>query len=163
MTNDNPAQIVIREAIESDLPMISRLSRQLGYPVSKRDLASRFLDLNSHSDHQIWVAQLNSTSSTKGKSNMTVVGFMHLRVVHDLIEVHGLEVAVLVVDERHRGLGVGSQLLGLADQCVRKLKLPILFLRSNVKRKRAHQFYLREGFVQDVTSQAFVKSTKRVR
>jgi GNAT superfamily N-acetyltransferase len=141
------SSVTISPAEAADLSAMMKLSEQLGYPLDPGDLLRRFRELALNPDHQVLVAKIKSQ----------VVGFQHLRVIHDLIEEHGVEMAVLVVDDAFRGQGVGAALVRAAEKWTQNLNFKILFLRSNIKRDRAHHFYLREGFAEDSTSKAFIK------
>ena len=48
----------------------------------------------------------------------------------------------MVVDEAHRGLGLGVQLVGLAEQRARSLHVKTLYLLTNT----AEQFFLSQGY-----------------
>lgn len=56
------------------------------------------------------------------------------------------ELAFLQVEERHRGAGIGSRLVRLAEQLCRARGLPILGLAVGVDNLRAHALYERLGY-----------------
>jgi GNAT superfamily N-acetyltransferase len=59
-----------------------------------------------------------------------------------------VEVGGLVVDENYRSKGIGKKLVEQIKQwCVEK-HISTLRVRSQVKRKEAHQFYLANGFTE---------------
>jgi GNAT superfamily N-acetyltransferase len=67
------------------------------------------------------------------------------------------EIAGLVVDEDHRGRGIGPALLRAAEGWAREHGCSVVRVRSNVVRERAHGFYRREGFGEIKTQRVFEK------
>ncbi len=56
------------------------------------------------------------------------------------------EIQELIVGKEFRSMGIGKLLLGRLDKELSGIPHEILEVCSNVKRNRAHDFYLREGF-----------------
>jgi len=117
---------------------VQRLSGQLGYPMSIRDIQSNIRELMITRDHVAFVALWNEK----------VVGWIHafrglLLESNPFIEIGGL-----VIDEDHRGKGIGKELVEkIKEWCLEK-GFQTLRVRSNIKRIEAHKFYLNLGFTE---------------
>ncbi len=142
------ARVRIRRAEERDAPALSELSGQLGYPCSAGEIAARLRKLASASQHAVFAAEI---------SGGPVVGWVHVSV-NDLLESGTrAEIYGLVVEESQRSQGAGRLLLDEAERWAREHGCPVMNLRSNVVRERAHQFYLRNGYEHYKTQKAFRK------
>jgi GNAT superfamily N-acetyltransferase len=71
------------------------------------------------------------------------------------------EVSGIVVDEELRSRGIGELLLRAAENWARKQGCDEIWVRSNVKRTRAHAFYQRNGFGLVKTQGVFRKTLSR--
>ena len=69
-----------------------------------------------------------------------------------------VELGGLVVDESHRGRGVGAKLLAEVEKWARQNGARAVSLRSNTIRSKAHKFYAARGYAQIKTQHAFRKS-----
>jgi GNAT superfamily N-acetyltransferase len=138
----------IRRARSSDATRLAELSRQLGYPVTPRELRERLARLRHRAQHAVFVA----AAPARG-----VVGWLHVSVVPLLESALHAEINGLVVDENRRGQGAGAQLLAAAVAWARTRRCQYLSVRSNVIRERAHRFYQRHGFEHTKTQKAFRK------
>lgn len=118
------------------------MANQLGYPTSLKAVQKRLSGLLKQKNHHACVAVENGV----------VLGWMDLEVIASLIYDVRVELRVLVVDENHRGKGIGKAMLNYAKTFARKKKVKTLFLRTNIKREGAHKFYEREGFSKTKTS-----------
>jgi GNAT superfamily N-acetyltransferase len=140
----------IRSMAKQDQPKVSELAAQLGYPVQARDLAERFELVQSSEEYALLVAE---------SSDQKVVGYLQINTEpKTLLAGPRADVAALVVDEHHRGQGVGSALLKAAKEWAKQNKFEAIRVRSNAKRTDAHRFYLRQGFVLSKTSNIFIVS-----
>ena len=63
----------------------------------------------------------------------------------------------LVVREDMRGHGIGRRLCLEVEQWARSRSVPLVRVRSQIKREDAHRFYLRDGYRQVKTSLVFEK------
>ena len=87
-----------------------------------------------------------------------VIGWVHVSR-NELLESEArAEVNGLVVADGRRSLGAGAKLLEAAESWARKHGCRDMNVRSNVIRKRAHAFYLRQGYEHYKTQKAFRKS-----
>ena len=137
----------IRRAIAGDADDIARLSGQLGYPSTAEETARRLLQVDGQSGHAVYVAEVD------GK----LIGWIHVFVNHSLVADTPAEIAGLVVDESHRGRGVGRVLMEQAERWAMEHGCHSVRLRSNVLRSRAHVFYERMGYQTIKTQKAFCK------
>ncbi|MES1243993.1 MAG: GNAT family N-acetyltransferase [Acidobacteriota bacterium] len=126
----------IREAILSDVTALADLATQLGYPCAPAEMALRMERLGGRSGNGILVAENESR----------VVGWLHVSGMYLLESPAFAEVLGLIVDEAHRGQGIGKRLLDAAARWAADHGFDRLRVRSNVVREDAHRFYEREGF-----------------
>ncbi|HJP83771.1 MAG TPA: GNAT family N-acetyltransferase [Fimbriimonadaceae bacterium] len=127
---------MIRRAQLSDAAAIAELAGQLGYPTDPDEMQHRLSKMLHDPQRTILVAEVD------GK----VVGWTTIKVEAELTQSpYGL-VSGLVVDERHRGRGIGQELLEAAENWAAEQGLARLRLRANEIREDAHRFYLRNEF-----------------
>lgn len=142
------APSAIRPMRPPDTAEVARLSGQLGYPVAQEEIQDRFRHLSDSPDAAVFVA---------GDAGGAVVGWVHVAVPRDLVSARYAEVRALVVDEAHRGRGIGKALLQAAEGWARERLLDSIRVRSNVTRERTRGFYEREGYVVTKTQHNFHK------
>ncbi len=128
--------IRIRPAGRQDAERIAALAGQLGYPSTSARIAARLGRLGREEEHAIFVADVSGR----------VVGWVHVFVKHLVESDPEAEIGGLVVDESHRGAGGGKLLMRRAEKWAQSKGLKFVYLRSNVVRKKAHQFYERLGY-----------------
>ena len=138
----------IRLAQSDDVTRIAGLSGQLGYPAKPHEIFARLRRLRPASHHAVFVAET---------LEQNVVGWVHVTVT-PLLEVElRAEINGLVVDDQERSRGTGALLTRAAEEWARKKGCKTMSVRSNVLRKRAHLFYLRNGYEHYKTQKAFKK------
>lgn len=121
-----------------DLPEVLSLAGQLGYPNSLQDFESRFSEIQNHADYALFVAR---SASSK------IVGYIQInREAHTLLAGPRADVAGLVVEQTERGNGIGAALLKHAEGWAKENQLPLVRIRSNIKRSDAHRFYQKNGY-----------------
>ena len=147
-------KIQLRVANEGDLTQLAVLSEQLGYPQEIIQVKKNFELVTQSSEHRVMVAESFAAELP------VVVGAVLFRKNISLFTEPMLDIVGLVVDEAYRGHGVGKLFLAESERICREWGYSKIFLSSNIKRERAHQFYLREGFTQMKTSHKFEKSLK---
>jgi len=142
-------RIAIRKARLRDAGVIAKLSGQLGYPATEREMAERLAKLiHRPGDGVVLIAE----------DSGEIVGWLHVSVT-PLLEVPlRAEVNGLVVDEGKRSQGAGAKLLKAAERWAAGKGCKSMSVRSNVVRERAHGFYLRHGYEHFKTQKAFRKS-----
>jgi GNAT superfamily N-acetyltransferase len=138
----------IRRAAAADRDDLARLSTQLGYPMTPDEASARLADIGEHPDHALFVAE-----SGEGR----LAAWLQVSLPRIFESPRQAEIAGLVVDEDHRGGGIGRALLVEAELWARARGCAVLRVRSNVVRERAHGFYRREGFGEIKTQRVFEK------
>ncbi|MEX0880029.1 MAG: GNAT family N-acetyltransferase [Thermoanaerobaculia bacterium] len=149
MTGD----ITIRLARETDFADLARLSDQFGYPLTPEAAASRLREVLGGPDHALLVAE----------SDGRVVAWMEMKRLRVFSARRQVELAGLVVDEAHRGQGIGSRLLEEAERWALDLRCGKIRLRSNPIRGRAHDLYRRLGYEEIETDVLFEKQLPAAR
>ncbi len=145
--------IIIRLAAAADSPRLTVLSAQLGYPVHEAELRARLVDhILPDPDCVLYVAQT---------ADGEVIGWAHAFIRPLLTDPLHIELGGLVVDERYRSQGIGKRLMEYIEAWACERGCEAVYVRSNVKRERAHRFYLRIGYRVIKTSLTFVKPLPR--
>jgi GNAT superfamily N-acetyltransferase len=127
----------IRSPQLSDLPRLSELSSQLGYPVSEADLGRRLTHLLFRPDHHLVLAETPPDQ---------VVGWIHAAEQWVLESEPACEILGLVVDQSCRGQGIGRMLVAAIETWAVTRGLATIKVRSNVVRAESHPFYERLGY-----------------
>ena len=137
----------IRAANERDAAAVARLVVQLGYPLATVGAQQRVINLGKDPDEALYVAVVESR----------VVGLIQVSRTEALEYDPLAEIRALVVDEEHRGGGVGKALVARAEAWARERGLPVMRVRSNVKREQTRIFYERNGYAVTKTQNVFDK------
>ena len=125
--------ISIREARITDADRLAELAGQLGYRSCPNEMQARLQRLATIPYQIVFVAE----------NDGRVLGWLHVGVFA-LVETNGFaEIFGLVVDEKHRGGGVGRELIAAAEGWAASMGQSTIRVRSNVIRKEAHAFYER--------------------
>lgn len=158
-------QVQIRVGTLADVGKLADLATQLGYPSTPAEIGARLPHILGRADNVVLVAAAVDPGDAAGSASSTdsdkLIGFAHLIVKRLLVDDVTVELAALVVDERHRGTGCGRDLLKAAEEWTLQQGIDSLSLRSNVVRGRAHSFYERLGYARVKTSYAFRKNLKQ--
>jgi len=144
----DPATLQIRPLTPADAPAAAELSTQLGYPATPEDLRPRIEALSATPDHIVLAAVLNGR----------LIGWIDASIERHLQDPDIVNLGGLVVDDSSRGSGVGKRLCEAVEDWARTRNIPIVRVRSQVKRADAHRFYLRDGYRHVKTSLVFEKS-----
>lgn len=162
------ATVNVRAATLADAADMARLSGQLGYPATPEEVAHRLRQIDGDAQHAVYLAEFAGgelpgpgisaarTSSTDVVAG-PVIGWIHVHVCHGLVSDSWLEIAGLVIDECHRGHGVGRVLMMQAEQWARDNACREVRLRSNIIRAGAHVFYEKLDYEMFKTQKAFRK------
>ena len=137
--------ITVREAEASDAPRLVELIIALGHPIEEADV-SRNLEILAKNDVLPLVA-------TDGDEVIGMCGISAMVTVHRPAPVG--RVSVMIVDEAHRGNGIGALLMTEAERRLSKRGCKIIEVTSNMRRDRAHHFYEELGY--ERTSYRFMK------
>jgi GNAT superfamily N-acetyltransferase len=125
----------IRIAVVADAPKLAALAGELGYPATAEQMLKRLEAASIESRHRIFVAELDS-----------VVGWIHVALVHSLLSELSAEIRGLVVADSHQGGGIGSQLVAAAERWAREQGCTRIRVRTNVLREKARVFYAKLGY-----------------
>jgi GNAT superfamily N-acetyltransferase len=130
--------IIIRTVQEADADTVTALSIQLGYYPSIEETSSYIERILRSADDIVYVALADGC----------IVGWIHVFVTTRLESGTFAEIGGLVIDSKHRGMGIGKMLIMRSvewciDSSVHKLKV-----RCNVKRSDTHRFYAQLGFIE---------------
>ncbi len=127
--------LTIRDAQAADAEQIAGLLAQLGYPTQPTAVEVRLERLSIVGDRLV-VADLDGRA----------VGLAHLQVAPAIERDRpAAKIAALVVDEAHRGQGVGRALVQEMEDEARTRGCELLFLTTAERRDDAHVFYERVG------------------
>ena len=131
-------KILVREMMAEDSEAVAALSAELGYPVSKSDLITRFDSIVKSSDNLLIVAEALDE----------VVGWCHVFCVR-LLESDGYaELGGIVVNTDWRRRGAGRLLVSDAESWALSRGFTRLRAHSGSHREGAHHFYLSLGYDQ---------------
>jgi GNAT superfamily N-acetyltransferase len=132
-------RFAIRPCRQSDFAAVLRLLCQL-WPDKSLDIAALrgVYDRGLKAKSQIYLCV------TDGED---VLGFASLTIKNNLWQAGNLgNVDELIVDEKHRGCGLGTQLLNAIIARAKQRGCIRVELESAFHRKNAHTFYERQGF-----------------
>jgi N-acetylglutamate synthase-like GNAT family acetyltransferase len=145
------SSLTIRLARLEDAEALAKLADQLGYPSTVEQVRRRFETLAEKSDENaVFVAE------TEGK----IIGWVHVHLYNLLVDDPETEIGGLVVDESVRGQHIGEKLMQAAEAWTLEKGCSSVYLRSNVIRTRAHEFYKRLGYTIIKSQYAFRKDLK---
>ncbi|NQT24522.1 GNAT family N-acetyltransferase [candidate division KSB1 bacterium] len=122
---------------------------ELGYPCSAHEIVERFSHFLDREDHFVLVAADDSDIP---------VGWIHAFIAQRVETDAFVEIGGMVVSEEYHGAGIGTQLLGKAEEWAKSQKVRMIRVRSNIVRERAHDFYKRAGYKHTKKSHVFQKS-----
>lgn len=129
-------KILIREAHKTDSRAIASLLGQLGYPASENEA---FEKINSYKApaYKLLVAEIDQQ----------VTGYIALHYYDTLHWKKPLgRINSFCVDEKHRGTGVGIELIKAAEKYFKEIDCQKIEVSSNKRRTETHQFYLNRGY-----------------
>jgi GNAT superfamily N-acetyltransferase len=129
----------VREARVTDILRMAELFSQLGYATTPDQLERRWLDPSMGADTRAFVAE----------DGGEVIAVLILNFISPFHEPRRWAViSALVVDASIRSKGAGAMLLEHAEKEAMRQGCAHIELSSNESRTRAHQFYLRHGFIE---------------
>ncbi len=136
--------IIIRTALEKDIPRILELYRQLSFhPGDYRvpppdDVRKVFREMDGYPGLKLLVAEDNDR--VVGTTVLAVLpGFAHGTAPFCVVE-------YVVVDEACRSRGIGRLLMESVKSIAKEAGCYKIMLTSDVRRDRAHKFYKSVGF-----------------
>ena len=140
--------LLVRRLAADDAEAAAELSSQLGYPCPAGDLRERIEEMLRAADRVAFAAVVDGE----------MVGWIDAAMERHLQSPASAVIGGLVVREDTRGLGVGRRLCLEVEEWARSKSVPLVRVRSQVKREDAHRFYLRDGYRQVKTSLVFEKA-----
>jgi PhnO protein len=143
----NSIAVSIRRLTVDDAEAAAELSSQLGYPSSPGDLRKRIEELSHTTDRVAFAAVVDGE----------MVGWIDAAMERHLQYAASAVIGGVVVREEMRGQGVGRRLCVEVEEWARSQSVPLVRVRSQIKREDAHRFYLRDGYRQVKTSLVFEK------
>ncbi len=143
----NSIAVSIRRLSVDDAEAAAELSSQLGYPSSPGDLRKRIEELSHTTDRVAFAAVVDGQ----------IVGWIDAAMERHLQYAASAVIGGLVVREDMRGQGVGRRLCLEVEEWARSKSVPLVRVRSQIKREDAHRFYLRDGYRKVKTSLVFEK------
>jgi GNAT superfamily N-acetyltransferase len=143
----NSSVLAIRRLAADDAEVAAELSSQLGYPCSHSDLRERIDELSRAPDRVAFAAVVEGQ----------IVGWIDAAMERHLQSPASAVIGGLVVREDMRGLGIGKRLCLEIEEWARSKSIPVVRVRSQIKREDAHRFYLRDGYRKVKTSLVFEK------
>lgn len=87
-----------------------------------------------------------------------LIGYAHLRIVHDLTREALAEMVAIIVQPHRRRQGFGRRLIAAAESWARQAQRSHLLLRSDVARTAGHAFFTALGYHQESTKLEFTRS-----
>jgi GNAT superfamily N-acetyltransferase len=136
----------IRHATADDAEALASLATQLGYPSDAPQTAQRL-------QHLATGCAIVLVAVDEGLA----LGWIHAGVQASLLLDNTAEIMGLIVDQPHRGQGIGQALLSAAQLWAVQNGCSTLLVRTNIVRQRAHGFYFQNGFQHTKTSLTLTK------
>lgn len=131
--------LVIRRSCSGDVDQMLPLMRQLKYPTTPSVLKERLSMLEDHPLLCSFVAELD------GKLVGTT--FLKQHQTHDMSN-PVTQITAMVVDEKHRGTGIGRQLVEAAEVWAREQgSLQLVLSAGGERHMLAKSFYEHMGFI----------------
>jgi GNAT superfamily N-acetyltransferase len=127
--------VTIRDARPDDDAAIAELLGQLGYPADAKAVRRRIERMLAAGDRLV-----------VGEVVGRVAGLANLHVSPSIeYDAPAAKLGALVVDEAHRGTGVGRALVAAMEAEARARGCAVFFLTTAERREDAHAFYERIG------------------
>ena len=139
-------KISIREMTANDAKAVNALSKQLGYPLSIEQTLQNIYAVLQSKDHTAFVAEYDSE----------IVGWVGASQSIMIEVMPHCEINGLVIDQDHRGMGIGKLLIDKVKQWAMEKNNTRIGLHCNVKRTEAHLFYEHLGFTEIKQQKNFV-------
>ncbi len=137
---------MIRQATPEDSAAISHLLKQLGYPSKITQLQEVLADSNKEAGSTVYVYERSGSIA----GLITTLRFFYLPTFQTVTRV-----TALCVDEQHRSLGIGGELLNFVERLAIESGDGFVEVTCSIQRERTHQFYTKQGYAK--RSYRFVK------
>jgi GNAT superfamily N-acetyltransferase len=127
----------IRKATTADADRIADLLTQLGYPGTEGFIREKIVQLNSHPDAELMVAMEGDE----------VLGFISIHFIPQIaLPGSFARISYLCVEEGARGRGIGKRLESYCERLAGERDCDRIEVHCHSRRKRAHDFYHRQGY-----------------
>jgi GNAT superfamily N-acetyltransferase len=143
----NPSNCVVRPPVPDDFRRMADLAGQLGYPCTEQQVRERAEEMANSREQAVFVAE---------RPGEGVAGWIGVFIFRAVELEKCAEISGLIVDEAARSQGVGKALLDAAEAWARSAGCEAISVHSNIKRQRAHGFYMRNGYAW-VKTQEFLR------
>ena len=132
--------IIVRDAETDDIPAITALLTELGYPEEKSSLETRIKKMSKRINDRVLVAVREAR----------VVGMLSLHIM-PMFHLRGrvCRVTSLVVAKDFRNKYIGRRLMDMAEAYARASGCVQVEVTSNARRVDAHLFYDRLGYTEE--------------
>src|SRR5215203_4418154 len=124
-------KLQIRSIQLEDARRIRELAEQLGYPATDQETESRITQCLSLQHNKAFVAI----------DDLEVVGWIYAFRSFSIESNSYVEIGGLVVDENHRGKGIGKQLIEKVKNWSLLQGIHELRVRTNIRRVESQSFY----------------------
>ncbi|MCU1321919.1 MAG: GCN5-related N-acetyltransferase [Acidobacteriaceae bacterium] len=151
---DSPA-LSLRPIATKDAEAAAALSVQLGYEATPDQIRQRIERLAACTTSQ--AAFVACLTRPEAPDTPEIVGWIEVAITYHLQSEPFVLIGGLVVQDGHRGLGIGRRLCEHAENWTRAQGIRILRVTSRSTRLDAHRFYLRDGYIETKTSKVFEK------
>ena len=143
--------VAVRVAESQDAGKLVQLLEQLGYPTSLHEIRERLE--NMPRDMRVFVATLLLDED----ADAGIAGFAVITIRRTFVEGTQAILEGLVVADGLRSKGIGAALLSTAERWASERGAPLIHVKTNVVRERAHAFYRRNGYSLVKTQHCFEK------
>ena len=140
--------MTVRTATVQDVAAIARLADELGYPVDSASMEARVRKVTARKRHLLLVAQ---------DDHGEVCGWLHAFGADYIESGFRVEIGGLVVSKAVQRTGIGSRLVGAAEQWARGIGAEFVSVRSNINRAESHPFYRKLGYELKKTQRVYRK------
>lgn len=153
---------MIRRALHTDYPGISRLLDQLDYPGTEKFLAARLAQLLEDPAEVLLIWENDSTpdpdtatpnpdagapDASALASTPLILGFLSLHFIPQIaLPGDFARISYFAIDETARSAGIGRLLEEYATQLARERGCELIEVHCHTRRTRAHAFYFRQGY-----------------
>ena len=136
-----PENLIFREVQIDDAPSLAPLMDQLGYPIDEKILSENIQKYLCLPTQKAWVTE--SAGQVVGCIAVAITDYFHR---------HGsfLRVIAMIVDQKHRRLGIGKILMNIAEKFAREQGCSHIELTSGMHREKlgSHKFYQSLGYIE---------------
>jgi GNAT superfamily N-acetyltransferase len=128
---------VVRMARLDDCEAMADLAAQLGYSCTREEVRLRLEEMQNPNAYAVFIAE---------NFGAEIAGWIGAYLFRSVETESCVEISGLVVDEKMRSRGIGKILLQAAEQWARSLGCNTISVHSNIRRTRAHWFYVKNGY-----------------